>query len=81
MYFVYVIGSKTRGTKHIGQTNNLERRIKEHNSRIGRFTSNKGPWVLLYSEVFESRELAIQREKVLKSGKGRELIRDIVQGK
>jgi putative endonuclease len=60
---------------YIGQTNNLERRIEEHNTREGRYTSNKGPWKLIFKEEFASRSLAMRREKFLKSGKGREYIK------
>jgi putative endonuclease len=75
VYYIYILKSESTGKLYTGQTNNLERRIKEHNTRIKRYTSNKGPWKLIYSEKFESRELAMKREKILKTGKGREFIK------
>ena len=74
MYIVYVICSKASNLKYVGQTNNLERRIVEHNMRSGRFTSGKGPWEIVYKESFETRAQAMKREKFLKSGKGREFL-------
>ncbi len=78
MYVVYVIRSKSNNRKYIGQTNNLDRRIDEHNTRKHRFTSGKGPWELVYQESFATRTEAMRREKFLKSGKGREFLKNIL---
>ena len=72
MYCVYVIYSESVNKYYIGQTSNLTRRIEEHNTRNDRYTSNKGPWKLMYFEEFESRSEAMKREKFFKTGKGRE---------
>jgi putative endonuclease len=56
----------------------ITRRLNEHNFRHGRFTSNKGPWEILYQEKFETRASAMKREKFLKSGKGREFLKNIL---
>jgi putative endonuclease len=58
----------------------LEKRLERHNSHeFGsmRYTyKQKGPWRLIYSEEHATRSEAMQREKFLKSGQGREWIRD-----
>ncbi|MEO8087352.1 MAG: GIY-YIG nuclease family protein [Bacteroidota bacterium] len=72
MYYVYVIYSEIVGNYYIGHTNNLNRRIEEHNNRKDRYTSNKGRWKLVYFEEFETRSEAMKREKFFKTGKGRE---------
>lgn len=46
--------------------------------RNGRFTSGKGPWEIVYQEHFETRAQAMKREKLLKSGKGREFLANIL---
>jgi len=58
-------------------TDNLERRLKEHNT--GKMKSTKGylPWVLFYSEKVETRLEARKREIFLKSGAGRQFIRTL----
>jgi putative endonuclease len=76
MYCVYVIYSVNANKYYVGHTNDINRRIQEHNFRQDRFTSNKGTWKLVYKEEFDTRSAAMQREKFLKSGKGREYWRN-----
>lgn len=78
MYFVYVIKSKVRNYTYIGLTNNLERRFSEHNKGKNKTTKAYGPFTLVLSEVFETRPEAREREKYLKSGKGRDYIKKIL---
>ncbi len=79
MYYVYVL-KNSKGIFYKGHTNDLERRIQEHNSRDSvSFTKVRGPWALVYKEKFETRGEAMRREKFLKSGKGRSLLNDLMQ--
>ncbi len=78
MYWVYIVQSVSSGKRYIGQTNNMGRRLEEHNTRSGRYTSNKGPWEIVYHEKFDTRSEAMKKEKFLKSGKGRELLKKIL---
>ena len=65
-YYVYVVGNQ-RPTLYIGITNDLVRRIYEHkNKLVDGFTKKYGLDKLLYYEIFESPDDAIQREKQLK---------------
>jgi len=67
MYYVYLIRSqKVNGWKYIGSTNNLERRIKEHNNGKVLSTKNYGPFSLIYYEAYLSENDAREREKQLK---------------
>ncbi|MBI2065803.1 MAG: GIY-YIG nuclease family protein [Candidatus Zambryskibacteria bacterium] len=74
MYFVYIIQSKKDRKFYTGITNNLERRLHEHNkgktSTLS--TMNRGPFELIYSEHAIDRRTARARERFLKSGAGRE---------
>jgi putative endonuclease len=66
-YFVYILASKMNGTLYVGVTNNLVRRVIEHKEKLVKgFTYNYNVDKLVYYEVFESRELAIRREKAIK---------------
>ncbi len=66
-YYVYIITNKPFGTFYIGVTNNIARRILEHKEKkIEGFLKKYGLDKLVYFEVFEDVELAIQREKLIK---------------
>jgi len=75
MFVVYVLISESTGKRYIGQTEDLERRLAEHNdphSNVKKFTSKQaGPWRLLYSENQPTRTDAMGCERWLKSGVGR----------
>jgi putative endonuclease len=75
MYYVYILKSKRNGKLYKGLTNDLERRINEHNRGESTYTSQNGPWELLYYEAFKSESDARREEKFLKSGKGKERIK------
>jgi len=77
MIQVYVLVSGLDGTLYIGMTNNLERRINEHNSGKNRSTKHKIPLKLLFSESYNTYKEARKREKYLKSGSGREYIKNM----
>ncbi len=70
MYYVYLLKNE-EGTKYIGFTSNLRRRVEEHNQGIN--VSTKGhKWVVVYYEGFRAESDARKREKNLKqSGQGR----------
>ena len=76
MWYVYVLRSKETDRFYTGMTSDLERRLAEHNS--GKTKSSKGyrPWDLFFSEEFETMEEARKRELYLKSGSGREFVKD-----
>jgi putative endonuclease len=78
MFYVYILRSRKDKRKYIGFTNNLTRRIQQHNN--GRCTAamNRGPFELMYSEEFNTRQEAAGREKFFKTGKGREYIKGIL---
>jgi len=66
-YYVYFLSSQRNGTLYIGITNDLERRVYEHKTGIKKgFTKKYGVNRLVYFEVFQNVNEAIQREKQLK---------------
>jgi putative endonuclease len=66
MYYVYFIKNEV-GKVYVGYTNDLRRRLGEHNSKQGgKYTKNKGPFELVYYEAYKSREDAERREDNLK---------------
>ncbi len=67
-YFIYILRTFSN-TLYIGQTNNLERRLKEHknkSSRSAKYIRYFSGFVLVYSEKYSTRKEAMQRETQLK---------------
>ncbi|MCE5279736.1 MAG: GIY-YIG nuclease family protein [Planctomycetaceae bacterium] len=76
VWTTYVLRSIKNGQLYIGLTDNLERRLLQHNRGYNLSTRGRGPFVVIHSEVFPSRIQARQRERELKTGSGREWIRN-----
>ncbi len=77
MYFVYVIKSIKYQKYYTGHTNDIERRLKEHNSGKTKSIKLYTPFELIYIEKYFTRADAIKRERYLKSGSGREFLKTI----
>lgn len=70
MNYVYILASKRNGTLYIGVTSNLIQRIYQHkHGKADVFTKKYNVTVLVYYEVIEGINSAIQREKRLKAWK------------
>jgi putative endonuclease len=66
-FFVYILASRRNGTLYIGMTDNLARRVWEHQTgAVPGFTKKYGVKTLVWYELHESRETAFQRERQLK---------------
>lgn len=72
MYYIYVLRSLKNKRFYTGSTEDLSRRLDEHNSGRSKATKYVRPFELIYQETFDSRSEALRREKELKTGKGRE---------
>ena len=75
MFFVYVISSINHKYIYVGLSNNVEIRVKQHNSGKERTTRPYIPFDLIHVERFNSRIDTRKREKFLKSGDGKEWIK------
>ena len=67
--FIYLLTNPARTVLYTGVTNNLERRLYEHNQRLGdagRFTGRYQCNLLVYFEVCPDALQAIAREKQIK---------------
>lgn len=66
MNYTYILECKD-GSYYTGWTNNLEKRIKDHNDGKGaKYTKPRRPVVLAYYETFETKEEAMRREYAIK---------------
>ena len=79
MIFVYAIFSLNQNRIYVGQTENIERRLSEHNCGRTKSTKPYIPWQLFYREEFENRIEARNREIYLKHGIGKEKLKLLLQ--
>ncbi|GHM99811.1 hypothetical protein WSM22_13010 [Cytophagales bacterium WSM2-2] len=70
-FFVYILISSRDSSFYIGQTNNLDDRLKRHNSGHEKYTRNKGPWNIFWYTKVPSRSEAMKLERKLKNVKSR----------
>lgn len=77
MYTVYILLSEKDNKRYIGFTDNLVRRLFEHNSGLVKSTKNRKPLKLIYTEQFENKSDAMNRERFFKSGFGRSFLKNI----
>ena len=78
-FYTYVLFSESFNKIYIGFTSDIDKRLLSHNSLAKKgWTIKFRPWKLIYSEVYNSKKGAMKREKQLKSAKGREFIRNLI---
>jgi putative endonuclease len=80
MYLVYVLKSNVFPKSYVGFTNNIERRLKEHNSGKHAYTKRYCPWTVVYTEEHDTLVSAHTREKYFKSATGRRFLKAKVFG-
>jgi len=78
-FVVYILFSEAYSKTYVGFTSNLIERFKSHNymSKKG-YTIKFRPWKVIHVEFFTTKSEALKREKIFKSGKGREIIKKII---
>jgi putative endonuclease len=79
MYYVYVLKSSKHGKFYKGCTSDLKNRLLEHNNAKTQSTKSGIPWELVYYEAFVSKKSALVEEKFLKSGKGKERLKYLLE--
>jgi putative endonuclease len=83
MYTVYAIYNRSAERIYIGQTEDIRRRLNQHNNLLdnpSEYTARfKGLWELVYLEEYVSRQEALKREKQLKSYQGRQFIKRFIR--
>ena len=75
-HYVYVLRSQKDGNNYVGYTNDLRRRITEHQTGAVPSTRNRQPLELIYYEACLSQADATKREKYLKSSWGKRYIKN-----
>jgi putative endonuclease len=75
LFYTYVIKSIKFDFVYKGHCENLEERLKEHNSGMTRSNKAYLPFEIVYIEYFETRVEAIEREKYFKTAAGRRFLK------
>ncbi|MCL4498429.1 MAG: GIY-YIG nuclease family protein [Deltaproteobacteria bacterium] len=69
-YYVYILSSKRNGTLYTGVTSDIVKRVYEHRSNaVEGFTNKYNVHQLVWYEIHDSAESAINREKQIKKWK------------
>lgn len=80
MYFLYILRSLKDNKLYIGITDNIERRLKQHNSGYSKSTGYRIPFVLIYKEEYPTKNGAAKREWYFKNtGEGNKLMRELIK--
>ncbi|HLE49326.1 MAG TPA: GIY-YIG nuclease family protein [Patescibacteria group bacterium] len=80
MYYCYVLRSLKDNYLYIGISNNPFKRLDEHNNGKTKSTKSRVPFKIIHIEIFYNRINARKFEKYLKSGIGREIIKELIIG-
>ena len=78
MFYTYIIKSVNHDFIYKGHCEDPEQRLKQHNSGMTESIRPYLPFILIYKEVFATREEAIAREKYFKSSAGRRYLKKIM---
>lgn len=76
MFYVYLLKSVKDDNWYTGYTEDLQKRILEHNQGKNFSTKNRGPFKLLYYEACMNEKDAKARERYLKTGMGRKYLKN-----
>ncbi|OGJ05714.1 hypothetical protein A2456_00070 [Candidatus Nomurabacteria bacterium RIFOXYC2_FULL_36_19] len=81
MGYLYILKSEKNGRYYIGSTNNLERRLAEHNSGHTASIKNLLPLRLVFSKIYANLKEARKMELHLKRMKSRSILEKIIEEK
>ncbi|WP_244525840.1 GIY-YIG nuclease family protein, partial [Sphingobacterium wenxiniae] len=78
MYFVYVLYSSALDRYYVGYTSDLFDRLKKHNNHHRGFTGRTSDWRIVYTEIYEEKLQAMDREQEIKSWKSRKRLINLI---
>lgn len=79
-FYTYVLMSEKDLKFYTGATNNLDKRLEQHNVGLVSSTKHRLPVILIYYEACLDKHDAFQREKYLKTGMGKRYLKNRLKG-
>jgi len=71
MYYTYILKSENFKKYYTGKTDDVDKRLREHNTGRSNYSRRYMPWKVVYAECFSTEVEAVRREKYFKSAPGR----------
>ncbi len=79
MYYTYILFSQKLNRYYTGSTEDVERRLQQHNWSRTPSTKAGIPWELVYKEKYETKSEAVKREYEIKRRKSRKYIEFLIR--
>ena len=80
-YYVYILQSRKNNKFYIGFSDDVERRLSQHNVGRNKSTKSGTPWEIKYLEEFDDRKKAMNREKEIKDKKSKKYIEWLISSR
>ena len=78
MAVTYILESIKNGRRYVGSTDDIQQRLKHHNSGANKSTKPYRPWKVIYTEDFDTKPDAFKREMQIKSYKGGRAFKELI---
>ena len=80
LHYIYILYSKSIDQYYVGISHDPETRLYYHNLGKKGWTKKGIPWELVFKKEFNDKNIAVQKEKFIKSQKSIEFIKKIISG-
>lgn len=78
-YYAYILYSQSNDRYYIGSSSNPEQRLIRHNAGATPSTKAGRPWIIIHTEILDSKTEALKRENYLKKMKSRSFIEKLIE--
>jgi putative endonuclease len=79
MASVYILYSECLDSYYVGSCNDIEDRVKRHNSGYSIYTRRGIPWKVVYQKEYPTKSEAMKEEYRIKKQKSRKYIEQLIQ--
>ncbi|WP_226063517.1 GIY-YIG nuclease family protein [Kaistella polysaccharea] len=79
MFYLYILYSENIDSYYVGVSANVEERLKRHLSNHKGYTAKTKDWIIIYTEIFDTKTEALRREIEIKNWKSKIMIEKLIQ--